>query len=968
MRDAPSWDLIKEVFQEALDRPPHERSAWLRERCSDNQELHAEVASLLATHEEVGSFAERPAIELLGQLTTDADSRLLGSVGRMMHPGDRVGIYEIHAFLGAGGMGEVYRARDTHLGRDVAIKVLPAVFVTDRERLARFEREACVLAALNHPNIAAIYGVERIGDGRALVLELADGETLAERIRAHKSGLPLSDALSIAQQVADALETAHEKGIVHRDLKPSNVKITPAGVIKVLDFGLAKYHAREPGRAGRAGGEFPSAQTPTADDTATGVLLGTAAYMSPEQARGQSVDKRTDIWAFGCVLYEMLTGHALFPSKTVSGPIAAILECEPDWAALPATTPIALRRVLRRCLEKDPKRRLHDIADARIELEESGARVSDLGAALERGHTSGRFARHARAAWISASLIVVIAAGLWDMVRSRGPAQPMRHLVMPTNVDIDGFSGGVATSLDGTKVVFAGNAQLYLRAMNEPAEIPIRGTEAGATPFFSPDGQWIGFFVGGGHGKSKLKKISISGGTAVALCDCAPDMRGASWGSDDSIVFASTGASGLSRIPASGGPPTALTALDASQGEESHRFPQVLPGARAVIYTVGTGPGDEARVVGQVLATGQRRVLVPGSASARNAAGYLVYARGGSLYAVSFDPSSLAVSGTPRKIVDGVAEDSDGSPAYSLSDTGDLVYTPGPAGAPTRTLVWVDRTGAIETLPAPPAAYSTPRLSPDGRRIAFHIEAAKNDIWVYDIPRATTTRMMFGRHNSPIWSPDGNRLTFVSSEPPLAGMSWGLADGRGVEERLTTSPNAQWPESWSPDGRTLAFDELDPVNGWDIWTISLDGDRKPRPFLRTPFNEWRPRFSPDGRWLAYHSNESGRYEVYVRPFPGLGAKTQVSTGGGGLPIWRRDGREIFYRNPTGIWAVSINGGSSLSVGLPRKLFAARAASDTATSGFDVTPDGRRVLMVQEDVTPLPRQINVIVNWAQTLKR
>jgi len=390
-------------------------------------------------------------------------------------------------------------------------------------------------------------------------------------------------------------------------------------------------------------------------------------------------------------------------------------------------------------------------------------------------------------------------------------------------------------------------------------------------------------------------------------------------------------------------------------------IPQVLPGARGIIYTIGTGPGDDARIVGQNLATGERRVLVGGSASARFAAGHLVYARRGVLYALAFDPSRLVVSGTPVKIVDGVAEDSDGVPQYALSQAGDLVYVPGAAGLPKRTLIWVDRTGTVETVAAAPAAYSTPRLSPDGQRIAFHIEAEKNDIWVYDIARATTTRPMVGHHLHPIWTPDGKRLTFLSSEPQSQTVSWAPADGSGVEERLIESANLLWPESWSPDGRTLAFDELDPVSGWDIWTLSLDGDRKPRQFIQTPFNEWRPRFSPDGRWLAYQSNESGRYEVYVRPFPGPGPKTQVSTDGGGLPVWGRDGQEILYRNPTGIWVVPVDKRSTFSVGLPKKLFSLPIASNVSTSGFDVSPEGR-LLLVNEDPTRSARQLNVILNW------
>ena len=961
--DAPSWDRIKEVFQEALDRPSQERAAWLHDICGDDRALQMEVESLLAKHHEAGSFAERPAIELLDQLSLEADSRMFVAVGRVVHPGDRLGVYDIQTLLGAGGMGEVYRARDLRLRRDVAIKVLPAAFVTDRERLARLEREARVLAALNHPHIGAIYGLEDVDGVRALVLELVEGETLADRVR--RGPMSVADTLAIARQIAEALEAAHEKGIVHRDLKPANIKIAPGGTVKVLDFGLAKP------------GEYAtpdlSRSLPFAiSRTDQGVLCGTVAYMSPEQARGQAVDKRSDIWAFGCVLYEMLVGREVFSGETISDHIAAILGREPDWSALPPTLPPMLQRLLRRCLEKDPRRRLHDIADARIELEESGAIAADGRDTQAGGASWGRIPRRMRAARMATALLaaLLVGLGIGALYRSRGPAQRVRHVALPlaTNMNCCG-AAAIVLSPDGTKVVFAGSrdghAQLFVRAMDQLVETPIPDTEGGFDPFFSPDGKWVAFFTGY-PGTGKLKKIPIAGDAAVTVCECAKEPTGASWGSDDSIVFAATGASGLSRIPASGGSPAVVTTLDSSQGEESHRFPEVLPGARAVLFTIGTGPGEDSQIVGQVLATGERRVLVKGSASARFAAdGRLVYARRGTLYAAPFDPSRLVVSGVSIKLVDGVAEGSDGAPEYSVSTTGDLAYVAGPAGFDARsrrTFVWVDRKGGIEPIAAPPALYSTPSLSPDGQRIAFHIEATKNDVWAYDFARATTTRMTYGHHHFPIWTPDGKRLTFASGGVGSANLFWGPADGSGVEERLTTSNNEQWPESWSPDGRTLAFDELDPISGFDIWTVSLDGDRKPRPFLKTPYNEFRPRFSPDGRWLAYHSNESGRTEVYVRPFPGPGAKTKVSIDGGGGPRWGQDGRELFYRTPEGVFVVPVAAGASFSAGLPRKLFPWPFTGNMSTSGFEVAPDGRRLLMMREDSTPAPRQINVVLDW------
>ena len=960
--NAPGWDRIKEVFQEALDRPAHERAAWLHEICGEDRALQLEVESLLAKHDELGSFAERPAVELLNHLSLEADSRMFAGVGRVVRLGDQLGSYDIQSLLGAGGMGEVYRARDLKLRREVAIKVLPAAFVTDRERLARFEREARLLAALNHPHIGAIYALEEFDGVTALVLELVEGETLADRVR--RGPMSVEDALPIARQIAEALEAAHEKGIVHRDLKPANIKVRPGGTVKVLDFGLAKPAEGSPP-------DLSHSLVFTISGTDQCVLRGTVAYMSPEQARGQTVDKQSDIWAFGCVLYEMLVGRAAFAGGTVSDHIAAILEREPDWSALPSALPPMLHRLLRRCLEKDPRRRLHDIADARIELEEIVAIAADGRDPSAGAAGLGRIPRRMRVAWAATALLTALVVGLGISIfyRSRGPARQLRHLVLPLSANLGCCSAPIALSPDGTKVVFAGSRdghnQLFVRSMGQLVETPIPDTTGAFYPFFSPDGQWVGFFTGY-PGRGKLKKVPIAGGAAVTLCECANAPMGASWGSDDSIVFAATGASGLSRISASGGSPAVVTTLDSAQGQESHRFPQVLPGARAVLFTIGTGPGDDAQIAGQVLATGERRVLVRGSASARFVGeGRLVYARGGTLFAVPFDPLRLLVSGSAVELVDGVAENSDGVPEYSFSTTGDLVYVPGPAGFDARsrrTFAWVDRKGAIEPIAAPPALYSTPSLSFDGQRIAFHIEATKNDVWTYDFARATTTRMTYGRHLFPIWTPDGKRLTFASGGAGSANLFWGHADGSGAEERLTTSNNEQWPESWSPDGRTLAFDERDPISGFDIWTVSLDGDRKPRPFLKTPYNEFRPRFSPDGRWLAYQSNETGRLEVYVRPFPGPGAKTKVSTDGGGVPKWGPDGRELFYRNPQGVFVVPIAPGSSFAVGVPQKLFQWPFTGNMNTSGFEVAPDGRRLLMMREDPTPAPRQINVILDW------
>ena len=892
--------------------------------------------------------------------------------------GTRLGPYEVLAQIGAGGMGEVYQAHDTKLGRDVAIKVLPPDFLNDPQRLARFQREARMLAALNHPNIATIYGLEQSGGATCLVMELVPGETLANRV---KSGpLPVEEAMRLAVQVAEALEAAHEKNIIHRDLKPTNVKVTPEGKVKVLDFGLAKAFA------GNAENDDPS-NSPTLSATATmqGVILGTAAYMSPEQARGKMCDKRADIWAFGCLLYELLTGEHMFRGETVTEILAAVLKEEPDWRALPASTPSKIRDLLRRCLQKDLRRRLHDAADARIEIEEALAAPADEEPAAAAKGLRVRWREIL--VWGVASLLLAgfISMAVWKLKpSSTSPPQPVTRTVinLAPGQQLAGLDSGpsVALSPDGTHLAYVasqgGAQQLYLRVMDTLDAKPIPGTEGAINPFFSPDGQLVGFF-----GDGKLKKVSISGGAALTLGD-ATRPYGANWGSRGMIAFVPSNGSGLQQVSDEGGMPQPLTHLE--KGELNHLWPEFLPGGKAVLFAAGSTSFNftNARVAVQSVGTGERRNLVQVGTNPRYApTGHLVYAQGGSLMAVQFDPQRLAITGTAVPVVEGVLQSPvSGAAQYSFSATGSLVYVPGGVQSNQSKLVWVSRNGAEQPLAAPARAYRGPRLSPDGHQVAVAIQEQESQVWLYDLSRETLTRLTFGGtvNNNPSWTPDGKRIAFESNKEGPLNIFWQLADGTGGLERLTTSEYVQVPHSWAPDGQLLAYAEATSTTGYDIWMLRMGESsagsgqvRKAQPFLRTRFDEAVPRFSPDGRWLAYVSNESGRNEIYVQPYPGPGGKWQISTESGREPVWNRNGREVFYRSGDKMMAVEITTQPSFIMGKPRMLFEGRYRPTPATSpNYDVSPDGQRFLMLKpvEQEQAAPTQINVVLNWFEELKR
>jgi Tol biopolymer transport system component len=902
-------------------------------------------------------------------------------------PGTRLGAYEILSLIGSGGMGEVYRAKDTKLNRDVALKILPATFTNDPDRLARFRREAQVLASLNDPHIGAIYGLDEANGTQFLVLELVDGESLDRRIA--RGPIPVDDAFAIAKQIAEALEAAHEKGIIHRDLKPANIALTYDGNVKVLDFGLAK--ATEPA----SGPSFDVTNSPTittpAMMTGIGVILGTAAYMSPEQAAGKPVDKRSDLWAFGVVLMEMLTGRPVFTGETVSHLLASVLKSEPDWTTLPASTPASIRRLLRRCLEKDRKRRLDSAADARLEIDDALAPIGDANAVR---------VTMSKAAWQRAlpwAIIVALATGLalvlvlWAPWRKPSPPAALRlstELGADVSLTIGVGDAAAILSPDGTAVAFVaqqgagGRAQLYVRPLAQPHATPLSGTDGADSPFFSPDGQWIGFFAGG-----KLKKIAITGGVAVSLCD-APNDRGGAWSEDGTIVFAPDNKSGTSllRVPSAGGTPALLTSL--AEGEVTQRWPQMLPNGKAVLFTSSptNTTHDDANLVVQPLPGGTRKVVQHGGYHGRYLpSGHLLYVHDGTLFAAPFDLDRLEVTGQPVPALESVRSNAaTGGAQFAVSASGALVYLPGLSTGSGVPIYWTDHDAKTTPLRATPANWSNVLFAPDGRRLALQIREAQNDIWVYEWARDTLTRLTFdtAEDTKPVWTPDGRRIVFTSTraDKTTPNLYWQRADGTGGVQRLTESKNTQQPASWHPSGKFLAFEEINPQTQNDLMILPLEGDEesgwkagKPTVFLNGPFVEREPMFSPDGRWIAYSSAETGRPEVYVRPFPGPGGTWQISTDGGLFPTWSRTKHELFYGTNNGqvMVAAYTPEGDSFRAEKPRLWSEQGFVTRGIDRMFDLHPDGERVALAPATQTPRgPRQDHVtfIFNFFDELRR
>ncbi|MFH1111237.1 MAG: protein kinase [Planctomycetota bacterium] len=902
-----------------------------------------------------------------------------------LRPGSSLGLYEIQSLVGAGGMGEVYRARDTRLDREVAIKVLPEHFARDPERIARFQREAKVLASLNHPNIAAIHGFEEVEGKRFLVMELVEGATLADRL--HDGPLPVEDALTIGRQIAEALEAAHERGIIHRDLKPANVKTTPDGAVKVLDFGLAKAMTEE-----LSPSQMAHSPTITAKHTKPGVVLGTAAYMSPEQARGKPVDKRTDIWSFGVVLYEALCGCRPFVGETATDLVAKILEREPDWSTLPPETPPIVQLLLRCCLAKDRNKRLHDIADARIDLEQAiadptssmlrlgDAAVSAADARIRQG------ARRRSAHWVLTGVVsvglAIMGVSLWRATRpTPKPIVRLEVVVSDKEPSPVGLGAQVAISPDGTRLAYVigtGNSHhLYLRALNQLEGTLLAGTEQAWNPFFSPDGQWVAFFS-----NEKLKKVSVLGGAPLTLCDVGDAPRGGTWGTDGTIVFAPNNTGGLWRISAAGGKAEELTKPDQTNEEPSHRWPQFLPDGKAVIFTNNDALAnsyDEAVIDVFSLDTKQHRTLYRGGSYGRYVpSGHLVFVHQGTLFAGPFDLDRLELTGSPTPVLERVYEVQVGAAGYDFSQTGTLVYR---REGPRRswTLVWVDRQGTITTLVDTPRDYAFPALAPDGKRLAVVVISIENkenrsDVWVYDIERATMTRLTSdsGGEWFPVWTPDGLRVAYAAGKDwATLDILWKPADGAGEAERLTDNPSNQWPLSWSPDGKVLTFMAWADETQSDIWFLRLEGDRKPEVFLQTPSSENWARFSPDGRWLAYNSSESGKFEIFVRPFPTGDRKWQISNGASSSARWSPDGKELFYLQDKAMMVVAVSAeGSSFSADKPRKLFEFQSPMNTSGWSFDVAPDGQRFVMLkpaEEEKDADRTHLTFVFNWFEELK-
>ncbi len=878
-------------------------------------------------------------------------------------PGTRLGVYQITAPLGEGGMGQVWRATDTTLGRQVAIKILPDAFAADPERLARFEREAKTLAALNHPHIAAIYAVEKSSGTLALVMELVEGDDLSQRIA--RGAIPLDDALPIAKQIAEALEAAHEQGIIHRDLKPANIKVRADGTVKVLDFGLAK--ALDPAAASSPEAmHSPTITSPAM--TQAGKILGTAAYMAPEQARGTAVDKRADVWAFGVVLYEMLTGKRLFTGATVSDTIAAVLKVEPDWNTLPTDTPTAIRRLLRRCLEKDRKRRLTDAGAARLEIDDALTPQSAVDGAVASGTSAN--APRGRLAWmtgLAAAAVFGMAAMALPTLRylreTPTPAPPETRLEIATPATSDVVS--FAVSPDGRQIVFMasgdGASRLWMRPLDTTAAQPLAGTDGASYPFWSPDSRSIGFFADG-----QLKRLDLSGGAPQTL---APALvgRGGAWSADGVILFAPSNVGPLSRVPAGGGDVVPVTTLGA--GQNSHRFPQFLPGGRQFLYYVQGAAENAGIYLGALDATAVTRVTAADTAGAYAPPGWLLFGQQGTLVARRFDAARGALSGDPVTVADALAIDAASNVgALSVSATGLVTYRAG--GVARRQLTWFGRAGqALGTLGAPDATQIDPALSPDGRQVAVSRNAQGNrDLWLVDAAR--TTRFTFdpAPDLSPVWSPDGRRLVFSRARANIYDLYQKPANGGGAEALLLASPESKTASSWSPDGRSLLYTNSPPTTSRDVWVLPMAGDPKPFPFLNSTFNERSSVFSPDGHWVAYASDESGRFEIYVRPFPGPGGQWQVSTAGGQDPRWRPDGQELYYIAPDSrLMAAPIaSAGTVLQPGLPTALFQPRIAlGGTAVLGtrqqYDVAPDGRFLINVSVDEgTAAP--ITVITNW------
>ncbi len=882
--------------------------------------------------------------------------------------GTTFGPYRVTGSLGAGGMGEVYRARDTRLNRDAAIKVLPAGFAQDAQRVARFRREAQVLASLNHPNVAAIHGLEETDGILALALEYVEGEDLAQRLA--RGALPIDETLAIASQVAEGLEAAHDAGIVHRDLKPANIKIRTDGTVKILDFGLARAFDVE-----AVSSMAPSSPTITspAGITVPGMIVGTAAYMSPEQARGAPVDRRTDIWALGCVLYEMLTGRPAFAGATLSDTLAAVLRGEPDWQALPDGTPARIRRLLGRCLRKEPRQRMHDAADVRIELSDAAAYPDGL-APDPRARADRRLAPIVLALLGGA---VLASAVWWVRVSTSRETPAVTHLTL-TSVARTSSSlylnanHQVAISPDGRSVVFVANPdgrpRLFFRSMGDADARPIDGTDDARTPFFSPDGAWIAF----GTGRA-LRKVAVSGGSPTTICTLSSTgFYGGAWGADGTIVFVPDYNGGLWSVPSTGGTPRSLLETDPAHDRVVYADPDVLPGGKGVLFTLASGhaiTADDQDIAVLSAGADTPRTLIRGGSNARYVpTGRIVYVHAGALLSVDFDLATLAVTGTPVPVIGGLGRTWSGDADYAVSDTGTLIYEPDTGITSGRLFVRVDRQGHVQPI-GTRGNYSEFSISPDGRALATRIFAINDDVWIEDLGTGTSVRLTSEPLDEifPQWTHDGARIAFGTRTGTIF---WKPSDGSGAREELSHGEYPRYPASFSPDGGSLVFVEIHPSRRRDLWLLPLVGDRQARPLLTTEADEWGARFSPDGRWLAYVSDETGRNEIFIRPIDSSGGRKRLSSEGGIGPMWAPDGRELYFMRGDRLAVVALDARRD-PVGRDRVLFTVPRFEgyqyDPATPDADIMPDGEHFVFGLGTQSTAATRYNVVLNWFEELK-
>jgi len=946
------WARVEDIFHQAVELAPESRAVFLDQACGGNESLRREVESLLDHESENGSTFAHPAAD---------------------QPPQTIAHYRILSKLGQGGMGAVYRATDTKLGREVAIKVLPAFFAEDPDRLARFTREAKVLASLNHPNIAQIYGIEESNGVRALVMELVPGKTLGALVK--PGPLPIETALNYAKQIADALEAAHEKGITHRDLKPANIMVTPEGVVKVLDFGLAAVsQVSTP-----ADGNPSNSPTLTIRATQAGTIMGTAAYMSPEQASGKPVDKRADIWSFGVVLFEMLTGRRLFGGETISHTLADVLRGPIDFNALPPGTPAKIRELLKRCLERNVKNRLRDIGDGRIAIEEvlSGVPQDAVSVAVppRRILLLGTVA-------VVALLIAGVLAFAY-FTRKTPEAAAARFSFAP---QFQATALDVAVSPDGKRIAFAHSndrSSIWLRSVDSFAAEELPGTDQAVRPFWSPDGLSLGFFS-----SNRLRTMQVGNRQSpVQTLTSAYELSGGAWSPEGILYSPQATGMGLYRIPANGGASVPVTRLNAERNELSHRYPQFLPDGRHFIYWVWSTSDEYTGIYAGSLDPKEKLPKGPLVRTWREARyaepGYLLFLQGSRFVAQRFDAAHMRPTGVPLSLPElvGISEGNTGRAMFSVSPGGVLVYQEA-VQLPGARIVWRDRLGKqTRSIEAPQGSRSSwVSLAPDEKRVvvAGEDENALEDLWVVDLDRAASLRLtaIHGSNQYPVWSPDGRRIAFRSNRTGAYDLYAKLADGIGEgEELLVKSPNTKYAGSWSLDGRFMVYGEEDPKTGYDIWVLPLEGDRKPFPFLKTEFNESNGTLSPvldsqGHQWMAYTSNETGRDEIYLRPFlPGspagpAGSKVRVSTGGGFHPQWRKDSRELFYVTADKMWAVDVKLGGTPEIGTPQVLF----AHSWSNSSYAAFADGHRFLFLEPaGESPIPK-INVVLNWTAELKQ